>query len=420
MKFSPSVRRATISVLAGMAATGLIMSLSACGGGQSAGSNKTTITFLSWDNEEKFRPFLDAFEKENPDITVDFSYSPPTNEYVSTLQMRLVGNQAPDVFVMTTENKKDVIDNGYALDITNEEFMKDIAQANKDFLSKDGKTYGMSVSGWEVGIAYNKDLLPQVGADTIPETWDEFISLCKKLKDAGITPYYEEPSGFATVNGFLGAMYAQNPDLKNGDTIATGEHTFSEEWNPAVEQWARLWTEGVVSQDVVALTGDDIKSQFISGQVAMYQAGPWDLGDLDESGINYGFDLYPAMKEGLERYGAGNSSPGYVIYSKTEGKKLEAAKKFLEFLKSDTALKMMEANGDLITVQSFNATPSEKLKSVYENGIKPGKYYQAQSHVPDANAFSNTIAPLVQEVAQGKITPKDLTKQLDEKLPTWK
>lgn len=40
-------------------------------------------------------PFIEEFEKENPDISIDFSYAPPTAEYIQTLQTRLVGNQAP-------------------------------------------------------------------------------------------------------------------------------------------------------------------------------------------------------------------------------------------------------------------------------------------------------------------------------------
>ena len=154
--------------------------MAACGGSADAG--KTTISFLSWDNEQIMKPFIDEFEKENPDIKVDFGYAPPTNEYIQTLQTRLVGNQAPDVFVITSENKNDLIDNGYALDMTGKSYVKKLSQANKDFLSRDGKLYGQSISSWAAGIAYNKDLLGQVGYDSVPATWDEFLDLCGKCQ----------------------------------------------------------------------------------------------------------------------------------------------------------------------------------------------------------------------------------------------
>ena len=47
---------------------------------------------------------------------------------------------------------------------------------------------------------YNKDLLKQVGYDEPPANWDDFLKLCKKLKNAGIEPFLEpnadEPSRF--------------------------------------------------------------------------------------------------------------------------------------------------------------------------------------------------------------------------------
>lgn len=79
-----------------------------------ADAGKIRLSYLSWDNEQTSKPYIDEFEKENPDIKIDFSYAPPTSEYISTLQTRLVGNQAPDVFIITSENRDDLIDNGYA------------------------------------------------------------------------------------------------------------------------------------------------------------------------------------------------------------------------------------------------------------------------------------------------------------------
>ena len=150
-------------MLALACAGAMLVPLAACGSDADAG--KIRLSYLSWDNEQTSKPYIDEFEKENPDIKIDFSYAPPTSEYISTLQTRLVGNQAPDVFIITSENRDDLIDNGYAKDLTDESFRKNISQANKDFVGRDGKTYGMSIISWVSGIAYNKDLLKQVGYD---------------------------------------------------------------------------------------------------------------------------------------------------------------------------------------------------------------------------------------------------------------
>ena len=39
-----------------------------------------------------------------------------------------------------------------------------------------------------VGFWYNKELFAQAGIDAPPTTWDEFLDVVQRLKDAGITP----------------------------------------------------------------------------------------------------------------------------------------------------------------------------------------------------------------------------------------
>ena len=45
-------------------------------------------------------------------------------------------------------------------------------------------TSGVSI----LGTYYNKDLFKEAGIESEPQTWDEFLEDCKKLKDAGIQP----------------------------------------------------------------------------------------------------------------------------------------------------------------------------------------------------------------------------------------
>ena len=69
------------------------------------------------------------------------------------------------------------------------------AMPQKKAYSVDGKVYAMGVSTWTNAWVYNKDLLKKVGYDSIPATWDEFLTMCGKLKAAGITPYLEPKDG---------------------------------------------------------------------------------------------------------------------------------------------------------------------------------------------------------------------------------
>ena len=46
-----------------------------------ASADSGKLSFFSWDNEQTMKPVIDAFEKENPSIKIDFSTAPPVNEY---------------------------------------------------------------------------------------------------------------------------------------------------------------------------------------------------------------------------------------------------------------------------------------------------------------------------------------------------
>ena len=78
-------------MLALACAGAMLVPLAACGSDADAG--KIRLSYLSWDNEQTSKPYIDEFEKENPDIKIDFSYAPPTSEYISTLQTRLVATR---------------------------------------------------------------------------------------------------------------------------------------------------------------------------------------------------------------------------------------------------------------------------------------------------------------------------------------
>lgn len=296
-------------MLALACAGAMLVPLAACGSDADAG--KIRLSYLSWDNEQTSKPYIDEFEKENPDIKIDSSYAPPTSEYISTLQTRLVGNQAPDVFIITSENRDDLIDNGYAKDLTDESFMKNISQANKDFVGRDGKTYGMSITSWVSGIAYNKDLLKQVGYDEPPANWDDFLKLCKKLKNAGIEPFLEpnadEPSRF--IDAFQGSIL----EKKGVDptTLSTQDNqTPGTDELEAVKEYIRLYDEGGVTRDTVGISGDDMKTQFTNGQVAMIVDGAWDFATFEQAGMNWDFAPDAQARRRLHAVRAGLRLPG--------------------------------------------------------------------------------------------------------------
>jgi raffinose/stachyose/melibiose transport system substrate-binding protein len=328
-----------------------------------------------------------------------------------------VGNQAPDVFIITSENKADLISNGYVKDLTNESFMKNISDANKEFVSKDNKVYGMSTSSWASGIVYNKDLLKKVGVDSVPTTWDGFLALCKKLKAAGITPYLEANADDTRriQDAFYGGILAKKgTDLTKLSEAKT--QTPGTDEKTAYKAWMKLYDQGLVTRDTVGMTGDDLKTQFTGGQVAMITDGAWDFSTFKESGVNWGFSQIPAMEEGMEQYSQGSPSPAWAISSKISGAKLKAAEKFLTFMQSKWSLKEQSDGGDAVTVKGFNSNVVDQYKNVYEKNVKTGKYFLLTNFYSKPSVLSTATQSETQQLVQGSITLDQFATNVDKKI----
>ena len=406
-------------IVASAMAAALALTLSACGGGGDGGSDGTTkITFLSWTGEEQMTQILDAFEKAHPEVDIEASYSPPVAEYIQTLQTQVLSGTAPDVFIIAAENKTNLIEGGHVVDLADEPFMEKVEDFNLDTYGRDGGRYGLSLASWAAGYMYNVDLLAEVGYDTIPETWDEFLELCEALKAAGITPFLEGVDQLpTTVAAFVGAANSDmDPSLD--ELIFSGESTFEEQWTESLEQYNRLYTEGIVSTDVLGLDGDMIRDEFANGRVAIMSAGPWTIAPVREAAPDLNFLMAPIPGiEGGKPFVAGAASPGYAINSKSGEAEQAAAKVFLTWLATPEAVELINTlTGDVTVTSDFEPVTDEVFAPMAES-IRTGQLYLPMISWQRSEDVLNVEAVAqIQRMIQGDIQPADVAKALDAKL----
>ncbi|TDC23624.1 extracellular solute-binding protein [Streptomyces sp. 8K308] len=397
-------------------ATATALTVSACGGGGGADDGTTTLTLLSWNNEETMTPVLEAFERAHPDVRVEASYSPPVAEYIQALQTRVLSGTAPDVFLIAAENKTNLIQGGHVLDLAGEDFLANVPEFNQRTYGADGAVYGLSLGSWGAGILYNEDLLAEVGAEAPPETWEGFLDLCAELKDAGITPYLEPVDAMPGVlSAFLGAHNASIGHTMD-DEIFSGASTFEEQWTPSLEEYHRLYDEGLVTRDTVGLTGDQVDAEFANGRVAMMIAGPWAVPGLREAAPELNFRMVPVPGvDGGEPYLAGAANPGYAINPDSDH--IEAAKTFLSYLASPEGIEVLQASEGSITVTSdFDPPLDEALDPIIED-VRAGNVYLPQIGWQRAEDVLNLEAVAqIQRMVQGEISPREVAQALDDKL----
>lgn len=406
------------------AGTVAMLSLTACSGGSGSGSSgssggTTTISFTSWDSEAVMKPVIAEFEKENPSIKVDFAFNTPST-YISTLQTRLLSGTASDVYILNPEDKNELVANKQVTDLSNESWVSNLSPANKDTYSVDGKLYGLSVASWGGGIMYNQDLLSKVGFSSPPTSWDDFLALCKKLKDAGITPFLEPGDGISV--SLLALLGLQNDaaDGKMDQNIFSGQSSFVKEWTPAISAWGQLFEQGLETRSTAGLTGDQTTSEFIAGKVAMIGTGSWNLDTVTKGApsMKVGFFAVPGTTSG-QTYWAGAASPAYAINAKSPHQ--EQDKKFLDFLASKAGTEAFnKSSGFITTTADYTPQVPDALKPMVSDVQKGKIYFAAVSWPKYANTLSPALTSSLQQYIQGTMTAEQFAASLDKKLAAAK
>ena len=87
------------------------------------------------------------------------------------------------------------------MDISGTEAVAKLVEANRNTYEADGKYYGFAPTTWVGGYFYNKDIFQELGL-TEPQTWEEFLNVCKTLQENGTRPIIERGEWFW--DSFLG------------------------------------------------------------------------------------------------------------------------------------------------------------------------------------------------------------------------
>lgn len=414
------IRRPWKVVTAAVVATGIAVSLGACSSGAgSNGDGKGDVTFFSWDNETTMKPLIAEFEKENPGITIKFSYAPPVPTYVNTLQKRLLAGTAADVFILGNHTQQ--AGGGYvkALDGTA------AAKAQSPFGTKmntyKGHVYGISISTWGGGLLVNKDLAAKGGVTSAPKSWSELLDDFSKLKAAGITPYLEASDGIPTsIMGLIGRADANSGGNMDAN-IFNGKTTFSKAWTAPLQTWQQLYTKGLVSSDTAALKGPQVEAEFQAKRVAMISDGSWAIASMRTALPGTQLDYWPIPSETAgQTFWAGAASPPYAINAKA--KNPVGAQKFVDFLAGAKGVAMMhDITGVITTTNNYSPKLDPALEGMYKD-VVAGNVWCTWQAWPGANsdALDATFLASVQQTMLGQSDATKITAALDQKWATLK
>lgn len=379
-----------------------------------------------------FRTVLAAWDEAHPDITLNQNVL-ANAEYKTQIATLAAAGDLPDVFLLQGMNTKDWAKQGLVYDLTDaikaSPYYNDYVQ-NYFTPFKDGDSiYGYPVltGGTCTVVIYDKAMWKDAGFDAFPTTWEDVEKASEYFNEQGITTVAFGNGGKWQANSdflsTLGNRYT-GPDWFLS-LINKGGAAFTDEaFVKALTEMQHLFTEtSIFNEDFNAVTNEDAREYYISGDAAAFIGGNWDESYIwatlkksdEEKWNNMGFAVLPQPADATEAPTSQNIGLGYAvaISSKVaeDPDKLAAAidlaqeitgPAFASYVAENYALGGLTKVGD-VDLSSFDQITQDFYNYSYVD-TEPCEIYD--SYI--TNAVWDVLNTDLQTMMNGEMSPEDV------------
>ncbi|NQX70896.1 extracellular solute-binding protein [Paenibacillus alba] len=349
----------------------------------SSSAEKVTIEYWQYQFPAKvdlITKLIADFQKQNPNIEVkqtNFPYD-QYNEKVATL---VPAGKGPDVINLYYGWLPKYVASGYLQPLPDSAFSEDKIKAEffpfVDTAKLNGKYYAIPTAVRTLALFYNKDLYTKAGLDPNkpPATWEELVSQGKKLTEKDKNGQYVVEGLAWQPNAQLHHWYRDALVYQAGgkDISDDRRKVLWKETPAGLEAFKYLVDLSFVHQlGTKDFYNDDITA-FKGGHAAITIDGSFQLGSIkkDAPNLNYAIAPLPSYKDKATQV----SFWANAITKNVQGKKLEAATKFLQFLTSKEVQEQW--------VEKVGELPAKKdvaLQDIYKKDEKLGPFISQLSY----------------------------------------
>ena len=387
------------------------------------------LKHYNWRPEDldKWGKIYAEFMKTNPDIKlVDDPI--PADRYFNNLEINLEGKQA-DPICSIWQNRvwnNQMFKRGYLVDLTSllPEFKKVPPHHQYNFVTDDGKAFAAPVSAQYTGMLYNKKIFRENGL-TPPVTWDEFIVLCNKLKDAGVTPLmFQVKDAWHIHYGFDLMMkpFLGGPALLNA--LKSGKYDFT---NPKfVDALKRLKSlEPYFPKNYTGLGYSDAQNMIATEQVAIWPGcGSWEVFTIKDINpeIELGVFATPVAKKGDPAYVTVFTDQGLTIASSATDAQKKAALRFLKWMTTPEAGLLVNKHIGFFNCWDNNVFDDQTLKEYAALAGKKGELIMSDWAIllSDASPTATELIQAgIQELMAGTKTAEQVALGIKNGLSVW-
>lgn len=285
-------------------------------------------------NRDVLQTLVDKFNQSHPKIQVESLYVGQSDQQAPKILAAIVGNAPPDLLWGAPMLTGQLVDLGGIVlldDLLRQSApSQDLDPALRESMTYQGKTWSVPFGTNNVGLFYRPSLFAAAGIKDLPKTWSDLRTTAQKLT-------YGEQKGILlplgkgewTVFTWLPFMWSGGGDLTTGNQATARDVRVDNSGAVAALQfWQDLLQDGsaVLSAPERGFELDG----FLAGKVAMQLTGPWTLGQLQGTKVDFGVMPIPAGERAATSTGGEN-----LFIMKTTPERQAAAGSFVEYVLSE-------------------------------------------------------------------------------------
>lgn len=379
--------------------------------------------------QPQLQELTDAFNASHPNIRVEWEWA-GFETYFTKLQIAIESDEPPELLYRAGIRDLGMGDN--YLNLT--EYMNGPSYDDPNVMWKD--TFPESIVGegglyWlsdvpqgpgiygvpnefiVEGVLYNMDIFDANGI-SIPTTYDEFLTVCDTLKEAGISPVLQDNDQGYNANIFIelaGFVAGEQAFIE----AAAGKASFNTPDFLMAAELTQQFAERCFQDAWTGYQWPAAQSLFATGGGAMNVNGSWlpsELGNLLPEGFRMGFFRMPPVPGGK---GTPNMMQsiinGYVVLKNS--KNHEAAIEYLKFMSSKEAVEKVAAQGNMMALKGSSVVPiMANIPPVIPDSHLVSRAFGAYE---DYQEWYNTIAWKYGDLLiVGQLTPQEFVEQFDQ------
>lgn len=376
------------------------------------------------------------FERENPDIVIRMEFGLQTVDDGS-IQALLKSGSGPDILVVNSGPGRieslvrdrlilPINDIYQRLDLDSRYLPSVIEQLKVQ--NKQGLVYEI-VEGTDVfQMYYHKKIFHELGLNTSPQTWEEFLDVCRMIQKAGIQPIAAGFKG-GTGAGWLGGLLMESAaGSRKMAEVLYGEGSFYDD--SFIQGYAllkQLIDLGYIDrEEALALNEKEAGAAFYNAQYGMFATAHSVLlrakaadGTLDTS--EYGSFVLPSLEQGRPSLPTGGIAHSWVVNASIDKSKLPAIEKWIDFISGQDYLRVKMRNGANL-IPALVRTPSDIfIDPLFKDAMKKAQHgtgYNPSVYLPGTS--KRIWFESLQAVTNASLTPAEAAEQLDRSIKQWK